>query len=255
MIKVILKFLLNLILGKEKNSDKYSCKPGILNGKRIVVDPGHGLYVKSRNGNSEEPIYVYQREDYDGIREDLITIEVAEHLIVLLSNEGAEVSVTRNVGNEEIGISKHAKWKEGAHIALNGDGKSSYKNDVNVRWEKANEWHKEKPVDLFVSIHFNAGGGRGAETWYYEGNARTQIIAKNIQSCTVNETNAKDRGIKPDNEYAVLKYTKMPAIIWEGAFFDNEEDRNELLKNNEYYYDAANAICKGIIKSVEEGLL
>jgi N-acetylmuramoyl-L-alanine amidase len=39
--------------------------------------------------------------------------------------------------------------------------------------DSANAW----PADIFISIHTNAGGGHGTETWYYTGSGSGQRLA------------------------------------------------------------------------------
>lgn len=80
----------------------------------------------------------------------------------------------------------------------------------------ANQWG----ADLFVSNHFNAGGGDGYECFVYsEKNIRMgQIFEKHVKAIGQNS-----RGVKVKQFY-VLKYTTMPAVLNEGAFVDNWKD-------------------------------
>ena len=81
----------------------------------------------------------------------------------------------------------------------------------------ANTWG----ADLFVSVHFNAGGGDGYEALVYGENRKPlgQIFEKYVLAAGQNS-----RGVKLRPGLAVLKYTAMPAIINEGAFVDNRKD-------------------------------
>ena len=83
--------------------------------------------------------------------------------------------------------------------------------------ENANAWG----ATLLVSIHNNAGGGDGYEALVYGDNrvALGKIFEKHIKAIGQNS-----RGVKLRPGLAVLKYSKMPAILNEGAFVDNKKD-------------------------------
>ena len=81
----------------------------------------------------------------------------------------------------------------------------------------ANGWGAE----LFVSNHFNAGGGDGWEGLVYN-EARVplgRIFEKHVLAAGQNS-----RGVKLRPDLAVLRQTNMPAILNEGAFVDNLKD-------------------------------
>lgn len=86
-----------------------------------------------------------------------------------------------------------------------------------ARAKKANTWR----ADLFVSIHFNAGGGDGYEALVYS--AENKDLGKVFEEY-VKATGQNSRGVKYRPELNVLKYTKMPAILNEIAFVDNKKD-------------------------------
>lgn len=102
----------------------------------------------------------------------------------------------------------------------------------------ANQWG----ADLFVSNHFNAGGGDGFEALVYSEKRRTlgEIFEKYVKAIGQNS-----RGVKIRPDLAVLKYTEMPAVLNEGAFVDNLKDIQdwnedaELKKMGEAYANAA----------------
>ena len=81
----------------------------------------------------------------------------------------------------------------------------------------ANGWS----ADLFVSNHFNAGGGDGYEALVYNQNrvALGKVFEKYVLAAGQNS-----RGVKLRPDLAVLKNTAMPAIANEGAFVDNQTD-------------------------------
>ncbi len=108
----------------------------------------------------------------------------------------------------------------------------------------ANAWG----ADLFVSNHFNAGGGDGYEALVYNQNrvALGKIFAKYVEETGQNlRLYGAAPGVKIRPDLAVLKNTNMPAIVNEGAFVDNLKDIQdwnedaELKKLGEAYAKAA----------------
>lgn len=90
----------------------------------------------------------------------------------------------------------------------------------------ANSWK----ADLFVSIHFNAGGGDGYEALVYS-TARMplgQVFDKHVKAAGQNS-----RGVKLRPDLAVLRLTNMPAVLNEGAFVDNQKDIQDWNEDNE----------------------
>lgn len=87
----------------------------------------------------------------------------------------------------------------------------------------ANSWG----ADLFVSNHFNAGGGDGYEALVYSQKRVPlgEIFAKHIKAIGQNlRQYGAAPGVKIRPELAVLKNTNMPAVLNEGAFVDNQKD-------------------------------
>ena len=61
----------------------------------------------------------------------------------------------------------------------------------------------------------------------------------------VKSTGLRDRGIKSRTDLAVLRRTKMPAILCECGFMDNLEEAKLMLDEN-YQWKVAESIGKGI---------
>lgn len=81
----------------------------------------------------------------------------------------------------------------------------------------ANSWG----ADLFVSIHFNAGGGDGYEAWVY---SKANVELGKIFEKHVKAIGQNSRGVKVQPGFVVLRDTNMPAVLNEGAFVDNLKD-------------------------------
>ena len=75
-------------------------------------------------------------------------------------------------------------------------------------------------ADYFISIHFNAGGGTGIETFALAPGGQAEKLANAVQDNLVIHTGMKNRGVKFAN-FQVLRGTKMPAILIEGGFVDS----------------------------------
>jgi N-acetylmuramoyl-L-alanine amidase len=115
---------------------------------------------------------------------------------------------------------------------------SSLGNSLYGRINKANV----EKVDFYVSIHFNAGGGRGTEVFAMS-NASKEVAKK-----VVNEIAALgyiNRGVKDGKWLYVLKNTKMPSILVECGFVDSAEDMQRFNAEK-----MANAIVKGLTGSI-----
>jgi N-acetylmuramoyl-L-alanine amidase len=87
----------------------------------------------------------------------------------------------------------------------------------------ANSWG----ADLFVSNHFNAGGGDGYEALVYSQKRVPlgEIFAKQVKAIGQNlRLYGAAPGVKIRPDLGVLRLTNMPAVLNEGAFVDNSKD-------------------------------
>ena len=92
-------------------------------------------------------------------------------------------------------------------------------DSINTVVGRANSWG----ADLFISIHFNAGGGDGFESLVYGASN------KNLGQCFANHAkeagqNLRNPAVKCRPDLGVLRLTKMPAVLNEIAFVDNKTD-------------------------------
>ena len=123
--------------------------------------------------------------------------------------------------------------------------------DLNAIAQDANKWG----ANLFVSNHFNAGGGDGYEALVYGKNRKSlgQIFEKHVKAAGQNS-----RGVKYRPGLAVLRLSNMPAVLNEGAFVDNKKDiqdwdeDHELKKLGIAYAEAAAEFLKLEKKPVQE---
>lgn len=118
---------------------------------------------------------------------------------------------------------------------------------LSVRTTRANN----AKADIYISVHANAYGdgwndANGIETLVYRvgDNGQTQL-AKLVQAKLIAETGLRDRGVKERTDLAVLRDTKMPAILCECGFMTNLAEA-KLLVSDDYRRKVARAICKGV---------
>lgn len=130
--------------------------------------------------------------------------------------------------------------------------KTSRENDKTMslqeRTAAANKWG----ADLFISFHVNAGGGRGFESFIYNGNVSARTIA--AQNMIHSEIIAAMRkfGDIPDRKkkranFFVLRESDMSAILTETLFIDTASDAN-YLKKDEFITAIGQAHAVGIAK-------
>lgn len=149
-------------------------------------------------------------------------------------NGKKEETLTREVGS----LVKTYLLQQGHQCELTevNSGYSSVSASLQARIDKEKAY---KP-DLFVSIHFNAGGGTGTETYVCSTVGQAYQYAKKVQAKIVESTGYRDRGVKTAN-YTVIAKTNSPAMLIECAFIDSANDMNT------YNADTlAKAIVEGI---------
>lgn len=105
---------------------------------------------------------------------------------------------------------------------------------------------------LFVSLHCNAGGGQGFESYVYTNPSTASVsyqhVIHNEVMAYLNKYSIKDRGKKRAN-LAVCRETKMPAVLLENLFIDNQRE-NTLLRDDAFLKGLARAIACGIAKAL-----
>lgn len=110
-------------------------------------------------------------------------------------------------------------------------------------------------ADFFLSIHFNAfnSTANGIETLYYPNspneilNFNFRSIAQIVQSEMLKATKRAPRGVNARSDLAVLRHTKMPAILAELGFITHAEEL-KLIKTDKYKEDCARALTVSMLK-------
>lgn len=103
-------------------------------------------------------------------------------------------------------------------------------------------------ADAFISIHFNSAGtpaATGIETLYSNKNSQNKAFAQSIQNELIKDTGARNRGLKPRNDLAVLNGTTGISVLPELGFLSNPHDVKEL-KTDAYHGKVANSLANGV---------
>ncbi|MCE5287328.1 MAG: N-acetylmuramoyl-L-alanine amidase [Pelosinus sp.] len=184
---------------------------GVLRGKVIVVDPGHGGSNPGAVANND--------------READNNLAVGLKLKDKLSAAGAKVILTRSTDRT---------------VAPEG---SSLGQELESRVSLAETNH----ADMFISIHSNENPDSsiaGAMTFYHS--AKSPQLALSVQSELIKATGAVDKGTSPATYY-VLRNTSMPGILVEMGFVSNAAEAGRL-QNDSYQNNIAQGIYAGVVK-------
>ena len=187
---------------------------GALADKVIVVDAGHGGSSTGAPGG--------------GYLEKNITLQISLKLRDALEACGAKVVMTRD-----------------KDVDVNLYDRPNLANDINA--------------DLFVSIHNDSftSDSRGTSTYYHMSDPSSRALANVVQQAIIAVSGIPSKGALSDgilynSGLAVLRASKMPAILVEVAYISNAQDRRRLI-DNDFQDRIAHAICDGLRSYVEGG--
>lgn len=195
-----------------------------------ILDSGHGGFVDGKYTTA--PKKMFKHKDGTIAYEGVINRRIKAKLIELLGGrQFADVSIGEN------DITLGARVREANKIY--GQKKGEFKC-------------------LYVSIHSNAGGGRGFEVWTSPGQTMSDkyadIWAQEIQKMFPGmpfRADKSDGDLDKEEKFYVLVETAMPAVLAEYLFFDNYEDW-KIQQTDEYIEKAARSIYNFILRADEE---
>ena len=179
---------------------------------RIFIDQGHNPF--GFNSGAEA----------NGLKEQDITYNVGIYLAQLLrDDERFEVLTSRTCITQVVGYSNRTSLEE--------------------RVWRANWWG----ADWFLSIHCNSStnpNAQGSEVYVYRSRNQAWYMAQEILTQITSQLQLRDRGVKVNPQFYVLRNTDMPAMLVELAFITNEADA-EKLRNDQQLF--AQAIYDGMV--------
>ncbi|MEO6461895.1 MAG: N-acetylmuramoyl-L-alanine amidase, partial [Candidatus Eisenbacteria bacterium] len=167
---------------------------GVLRGRRIVIDPGHGGRFPGSIG-------------VRGLTESEVNLGVSLHLWGMLADAGAEVHLTRTT---------EADFEAGSD--------SSLRADLQARTERANAWQPE----VFLSVHHNADPGRRnnvneIQTYYrFDDEVASRELAEAIHRRLKRNLGIEADRILPGNFY-VIRNSTAPAVLGEASYLTNPD--------------------------------
>lgn len=179
--------------------------------KKIYFDEGHGESKDSGAVNAKE-----------GLMEAQLNLKLSNYAIAYLKANYTGFEINRTRSDRTFA-------------------------SLTARAVKANKWG----ADAFVSIHVNAGGGTGFESFIY--NKTTSSKTKQLQKCINDKAMAVAKkyglgahGNQPykSGNLSVLRNTNMPACLTEICYIDSKDC--ELLKNEAFLKDMAESYAEGV---------
>lgn len=176
---------------------------------KIFIDAGHNPQGKDTGAEGF------------GLKEQDVAFHIAKKLSELLAGAGADTKLSRSAITDVISYDLNTSLNARAAMA----------NAINA--------------DLFLSIHCNSFALKtpsGTECHVYDKSSSVYGLASEITNSICESLKTKNRGVKISKGLAVLRKTKMPAILIETAFISNPSDA-EKLRNTEAF---ALAIFKAI---------
>lgn len=185
----------------------------VLNGRHIVIDPGHGGIDGGASGN--------------GVTEKEVNLSIALKLAEILKVNGTQVTLTR-----EDDVDYYTK------------GKGGKRNDLTKRVDIINQ----SGAEFFVSIHVNSirgGSLTGAQVFYGGKYPSSKILAENVQLYLKSFPPGNKRQAKQDMDILVLNATDIPGVLVETGFLSNKGEAAKLL-NTEYQQNMAKHIAKAL---------
>ena len=191
--------------------------------KLVILDAGHGGFDPGAVGSWSDSKYNYK------LYESKINLDIILRLDKLLTDAGIRVELSRY-------------------------------NDSHVTLSERYMFANEKKATLFLSVHQNASTSflaRGTETYYFSNKGATSGLtdyqfAQNVQNALVKgltrNTPDQNRGTF-SKSYAVIRETKMTAVLAEIEFISNSFDRTMILKAD-MRQTVAQVLCEATIKSL-----
>lgn len=188
------------------------------NYKKINNNEKYRVFIDPGHGGTDPGSSGFGRRESD------INLEVSLKLKSKLESKGIEVVMSRTT-DKYLSLGERADLanKSGAHV--------------------------------FVSIHQNSFENEtasGIETYYHPDKTSYKQLSTEIQENTINETGAKNRGVKTAN-FAVVRLTDMASSLVECGFITNKSESDKLASGT-YQNKLAAGISTGIENYLKDNI-
>lgn len=156
------------------------------------------------------------------------------------AGSGAVGIINESVETRNVGYALMNLLKAGGHTVI--DCTIDKATIQNAYLSQAVKLANNQTLDYFISIHFNAGGGRGTEVYTYEGRQFTDAleVCQNISALGF-----KNRGVKAGTGLYVIRKTKAKSMLIEVCFVDTDDA-------NLYKQLGVNKIAEAIYKAITD---
>ncbi|MBQ7901406.1 MAG: N-acetylmuramoyl-L-alanine amidase [Clostridia bacterium] len=199
----------------------------------VVIDAGHGGKDVGAVGKDEEGNMLTDENGNPLLTEKELNLYIAQKIRDNLVSAGIKVVMTRDDDTYE--------GTENENLLA----RANLANNVNA--------------SLFLSVHNNSAvspKATGTEVCYTPNSSgaygvTSMEFAQNILTPLVNATGLTNRGLSSRPNLAVLKYTKMPAVLIECGFVTCETDR-AVLMNKSKLDEIAKAVANGIRATLQQ---
>lgn len=152
---------------------------------------------------------------------------------------GAVGFINESVETREVGMRAMSLLRQAGHTVV--DCTNDYAPSTSSNLSQIVGLANKQPLDLFVSIHFNAGGGQGTEVFTYGGEKHAEAV----RVCNaLNKFGFVNRGIKDGSNLYVVRRSDAKAMLIEVCFVDTKSDVD--LYNSVGVDRIAQAICTAI---------
>lgn len=205
--------------------EPYPPERNVLQGQRVVIDPGHGGYFDGVVGA-------------DSLREADANLGVALYLWGLLEEAGADVHMTRTADTDFL-----------------PPGSTELRDDLEARLKNANDFDPE----AFVSIHHNSNlpldRGVNKIEVYYKGDdpGPSLELAGDVHMHLARNLGIKNTEIKQGNYYILRNSTAGAAVLGEASYLSHpvvEEklklSKKQKLEAESYFLGLVSYFARGI---------
>ncbi|MCK9524943.1 MAG: N-acetylmuramoyl-L-alanine amidase [Limnochordia bacterium] len=184
-----------------------------LQGKVIILDPGHG-------GGDPGTVGVGPTTEAENV------LAIAWELRTMLERYGAQVIMTRQT---DASASRGTQFDGQRNGQLAARVATANRSSGEIYVSLHNDWHDNRQI-------------RGTSVHYYK--SQDLALAEVLQKYLVGQTKAVDLGVKRSNFY-VLRNTSIPAALVEIGFLSNPEEARLLAKPS-YRLEVAMGLLAGI---------